>query len=111
MKNILFVDLLDEFVIMRNLHLNCHHKTQLNDGFELDPGRFHFHVASDGSLTVYSSGKVLRLSNGSVTDVVSIAETLQADGIDDDEVAGLEVTTEGTVVLITKKGNVKLLIL
>jgi len=95
---------------MRNLHLNCYIKTELSnedENFKLNPNNFHFHAAPSGDLTVYSSGKVLRRVNDEFC-IISVSETLQAENITDDNLAGLEVTSEETIVLATQKGNSRL---
>jgi hypothetical protein len=93
---------------MRNLHLNCHNKIEVKgkDGksFNLDPATFQFHVASSGCITIYDSGNVLILKEDHDLEEISVVETLLEENISDQRLAGIEVTSEGNVVLATKTG-------
>ena len=92
---------------MRNLHLNSHCKIEVSGKsgkFHLDPKSFHFHVASTGCITIYSSGLVLILKDEEIEEI-SIVEALREENISDDTLAGIEVTSEGNVVLATQNGK------
>lgn len=94
---------------MRNLHLNSHSKIVVSEKigkeFDLNPDSFQFHVASSPAcITIYSSGKILSLRDDDNVDEVSIVEALREENISDDRLAGIEVTSEGNVVLATKTG-------
>ena len=92
---------------MRNLHLNSHCKIEVSGKsgkFHLDPNSFHFHVASTGCITIYSSGLVLILKDEEIEEI-SIVEALREENISNNTLAGIEVTTEGNVVLATQNGK------
>jgi hypothetical protein len=94
---------------MRNLHLNSHSKIVVSEkigkDLNIDPDSFQFHVASSPAcITIYSSGKVLSLREDDNVDEVSIVEALREENISDDRIAGIEVTSEGNVVLATRTG-------
>jgi hypothetical protein len=61
-------------------------------------------VASSGCITIYNSGKVLILKEDHELEEISVVESLLEENISDQRLAGIEVTSEGNVVLATRTG-------